>query len=126
MKKLFAIIAILGSISLSSFAQSHSDRITFGVGLLYERGLDATLAGMSAKAVVMSVQNRSGRTTVHGVLALPTNPVFGAVVTTMGIYASVPVQEATRINSWVASMLATNIIMHLGTDGFCIGKLNVT
>ena len=44
MKKLFAIIAILGSISLSSFAQSHSDRITFGVGLLYERGLDATLA----------------------------------------------------------------------------------
>ena len=46
MKKLFAIIAILGSISLSSFAQSHSDRITFGVGLLYERGLDATLAYM--------------------------------------------------------------------------------
>ena len=44
MKKLFAIIAILGSISLSSFAQSHSDRITFGMGLLYERGLDATLA----------------------------------------------------------------------------------
>ena len=78
------------------------------------------------KAAVMSVQNRSGRTTVHGVLALPTNPVFGAVVTTMGIYASVPVQEATRINSWVASMLATNIIMHLGTDGLCIGKLNVT
>ena len=91
MKKLFAIIAILGSISLSSFAQSHSDRITFGV-----------------------------------VLALPTNPVFGAVVTTMGIYVSVPVQEATRINSWVASMLATNITMHLGTDGFCIGKPNVT
>ena len=45
MKKLFAIIVILGSISLSSFAQSHSDRITFGMGLLYERGLDATLAG---------------------------------------------------------------------------------
>ena len=38
MKKLFAIIAILGSISLSSFAQSHSDRISFGMGLLYERG----------------------------------------------------------------------------------------
>ena len=44
MKKLFAIIAILGSFSLSSFAQSHSDRITFGMGLLYERGLDATLS----------------------------------------------------------------------------------
>ena len=88
MKKLFVIIAILGSISLSSFAQSHSDRITFGMGLLYERGLDAhfhgnmkqsttmpgnTLLmaisnGMSAKVVGMCVLNHSGRTTEHGVL----------------------------------------------------------
>ena len=44
MKKLFAILAIVSSFSLSSYAQSHSDRITFGIGLLYERGLDATLA----------------------------------------------------------------------------------
>ena len=41
MKKLFAILAIVSSFSLSSYAQSHSDRITFGMGLLYERGLDA-------------------------------------------------------------------------------------
>ena len=44
MKKLFTILAIVSSFSLSSYAQSHSDRITFGMGLLYERGLDATLA----------------------------------------------------------------------------------
>ena len=41
MKKLFTILAIVSSFSLSSYAQSHSDRITFGMGLLYERGLDA-------------------------------------------------------------------------------------
>ena len=150
MKKLFAIIAILGSISLSSFAQSHSDRITFGVGLLYERGLDATLAwehetkyhnawvalmphlhgntkpsiitpgntslmaisnGMSAKVVGMCVLNHSGKTTVHGVLALPTSLVCGEVVTIMGIYASEPVLVVIRTSSWVASMLATSTIM---------------
>ena len=122
MKKLFAIIAILGSISLSSFAQSHSDRITFGMGLLYERGLDATLAwehetkyhnaweyfvngylkwdnGMSAKVVGMCVLNHSGRTTVHGVLALPTSLVCGEVVTIMAICASEPVLVVIQTSS---------------------------
>ena len=28
--------------TVASFAQSHSDRISLGVGALYERGLDAT------------------------------------------------------------------------------------
>ena len=141
MKKLFAIIAILGSISLSSFAQSHSDRITFGVGLLYERGLDATLAWEHE-----TKYHNAWEYFVNGYLKWDECESCGhvcpesfwknyrtwgvgvayKVVTTMGIYVSVPVQEATRINSWVASMLATNIIMHLGTDGFCIGKLNVT
>ena len=31
-------------LSASALAQSHSDRITLGVGLLYENGLDATLS----------------------------------------------------------------------------------
>ena len=30
--------------TVASFAQSHSDRISLGVGALYERGLDATLS----------------------------------------------------------------------------------
>jgi hypothetical protein len=88
MKKLFAIIAILGSISLSSFAQSHSDRITFGMGfsmsvdsMLHLHGntkpstitlgntsLMAISNGMSVKVVGMCVLNHSGRTTEHGVL----------------------------------------------------------
>lgn len=31
-------------LALPSFAQSHSDHITFGVGALYEKGFDATLS----------------------------------------------------------------------------------
>ena len=31
-------------LTVSSFAQSHSDRISLGVGALYERGLYATLS----------------------------------------------------------------------------------
>ena len=31
-------------LSASAFAQAHSDRISLGVGLLYENGLDATLS----------------------------------------------------------------------------------
>ena len=42
MKKiLLSMIAAL-CLSASAFAQAHSDRITLGVGLLYENGLDAT------------------------------------------------------------------------------------
>ena len=44
MKKiLLSMIAAL-CLSVSAFAQAHSDRITLGVGLLYENGLDATLS----------------------------------------------------------------------------------
>jgi hypothetical protein len=31
-------------VSVSSFAQSHSDRISVGAGALYQRGLDATIS----------------------------------------------------------------------------------
>ena len=44
MKKiLLSMIAVI-CMSVSAVAQSHSDRITFGMGLLYENGLDATLS----------------------------------------------------------------------------------
>ena len=44
MKKiLLSMIAVVG-ISASVFAQSNSDHINFGVGALYEKGLDATLS----------------------------------------------------------------------------------
>ncbi len=43
MKKLLFTLMILLT-SLTSSAQSHSDRICLGVGILYERGFDATLS----------------------------------------------------------------------------------
>ena len=44
MKKILAILTMAVFFSLPSFAQAHSDRISLGVGVLYERGLDATLS----------------------------------------------------------------------------------
>ena len=44
MKKILLSLIAAISLSASALAQSHSDRITFGVGLLYENGLDATLS----------------------------------------------------------------------------------
>lgn len=42
-RTLFTIIAI-AFCAMSMMAQSHSDRISFGMGALYERGFDATLS----------------------------------------------------------------------------------
>ena len=38
------LIAILLANSLSAFSQMNGNRLSFGVGALYERGLDATLS----------------------------------------------------------------------------------
>ena len=39
MKKFLAILALAGLFSLPSFSQAHSDRISLGIGVLYERSL---------------------------------------------------------------------------------------
>ena len=44
MKQFFLSMIATICLSASALAQSHSDRITLGVGLLYENGLDATLS----------------------------------------------------------------------------------
>lgn len=44
MKKYILSLMMVLCISVSSFAQSHSDRISVGVGALYQRGLDATIS----------------------------------------------------------------------------------
>lgn len=44
MKKILLSMIAAFTMSASAFAQANSDRITFGMGALYERGLDATLA----------------------------------------------------------------------------------
>ena len=43
MKRLLLTLFVAATAAVS-FAQSHSDRISFGMGALYERGLDATLS----------------------------------------------------------------------------------
>ena len=44
MKKIIITIITSLLVATASFAQSHSNRIDFGIGALYERGFDATLA----------------------------------------------------------------------------------
>ena len=44
MKKYILSLMMGLCVSVSSFAQSHSDRISVGVGALYQRGLDATIS----------------------------------------------------------------------------------
>ena len=44
MKKILLSMIAAVCLSASAFAQAHSDRISLGVGLLYENGLDATLS----------------------------------------------------------------------------------
>lgn len=44
MKKIILSLIMVLSCTISSFAQSHSDRISLGIGALYEYGLDATIA----------------------------------------------------------------------------------
>ena len=44
MKKIVITIITSLLVATASFGQSHSNRIDFGIGALYERGLDATLA----------------------------------------------------------------------------------
>lgn len=86
MKKYILLLMMGLCVSVSSFAQSHSDRISVGVGALYQRGLDATISwehetryhnaweyfingyinGMNVHHADMSVQSHSGTTTAHG------------------------------------------------------------
>ena len=86
MKKYILSLMLGLCVSVSSFAQSHSDRISVGVGALYQRGWmlpshgnmkhattmpgstssTATSNGMNAHHVDTSVQSRFGTTTVHG------------------------------------------------------------
>ena len=42
--KLAFLLVAMFMVATTGYAQSHSNRISLGVGALYERGLDATLA----------------------------------------------------------------------------------
>ena len=44
MKKILLTLIAVITMSASAFAQANSDRITLGMGVMYENSLDATLA----------------------------------------------------------------------------------
>lgn len=44
MKKILMIIVAVLAVSATAFAGDHDGRVSFGIGLLYENGLDATLS----------------------------------------------------------------------------------
>ena len=44
MKKILLTLIAAITMTASAFAQANSDRITFGMGVLYENSLDATIA----------------------------------------------------------------------------------
>ena len=132
--------------TVASFAQSHSDRISLGVGALYERGLDATLAWehetryhnaweyffnaylkwdecASCGHVCPSL---SGTTTAHGASVSPTSPVSQEVATTTATCVSEAVQAAIPTSSLEVFMSAMNITSPSVTVGDCFCKPNAT
>ena len=130
--------------ALSSFAQSHSDRISFGVGALYERGFDATLSWEhetkyhnaweyfvngyikwddceSCRHVCPESFWKNYRTWGAGI-AYPVS-IVGAITTAISV--SEPVPEAIPTSSLAASISATSTIMFSMRDGYFTGRLNV-
>lgn len=65
MKKIILSLIMVLSCTISSFAQSHSDRLSLGVGALYERGLDATSHG-NMKHVTITLGSISSTATLNG------------------------------------------------------------
>ena len=90
MKKIILSLIMVLSCTISSFAQSHSDRLSLGVGALYEpshgnmKHVTITLGSISSTAilngtnvlhVVISVLIHFGTTIGHGELESHTNLV---------------------------------------------------
>ena len=69
MKKIILSLIMVLSCTISSFAQSHSDRLSLGVGALYERGLDATIAW--EHEFMIDIWNHSSPHPTKNILLLP-------------------------------------------------------
>ena len=144
MKKIIITIITSLLVETASFAQSHSNRIDFGIGALYERGLDATLAWehetkyhnaweyflngyikwdecKSCGHVCPESFWNNYRTWGVGIAYKPSIEV----TTTMATCVSEPVPVVIQTNSSEAYMLAMNTTIHFVMDGLCIGKRNV-
>ena len=145
MKKYILSLMMGLCVSVSSFAQSHSDRISVGVGALYQRGLDATISwehetryhhawststtatsnGMNVHHADTSALSLSGTITVHGELAQPTSLVWQEEGTTTETSVLAQVLAVTQTSLSVAYMSVTSIILPYVMGGNCLFKPNV-
>lgn len=145
MKKYILSLMMGLCVSVSSFAQSHSDRISVGAGALYQRGLDATISWEHETRYHNAWEyfingyikwdecascghvcpESFGTTTEHGELALPTNPVWQEAGTTTETSGLAQVLAVTQTSLSVACMSVTNIILPYVMGGDCLFKPNV-
>ena len=130
-------------VSVSSFAQSHSDRISVGAGALYQRGLDATISWEHEtryhnaweyfingyikwdECASCGPVCPESFWTVHGELVLPTNPVWQEAGITTETSELAQVLAVTLTSLSVACMSVTSIILPYVMGGDCLFKPNV-
>lgn len=136
-----ALVAIV-AFAITGKAQSNSDRLSLGVGCLYQNGLDFTLSyehegkyhhaweflptvtssGPNAPPASISVPNHSGRITEAMGSVSPTSLVWyvGAIITAMSV--SVRRQEVIPVVSWEASTSDMSTIMYCVVAGSCSAR----
>lgn len=142
MKTALLLMLVCMGIATNAHAQRNSGRLSLGVGLLYENGMDVTLAyehemnyrhaweffanGYLKWAECGSCGHvcpesfwRNYRT--YG-FEWHTNPAWCVDVTITGICVSVHLPGATRKSFWQAYTWAMSITMCCGRDGRCTGR----
>ena len=145
MRKTILLLAIIVSSVLSVKAQDNTGRVQLGVGLLYEKGMDLTLAYEhetryhNAWEYFGNVYLKwdecascghicpefFGTTITHGDWVSPTSRVSYGEETAMGISASVVRSVLIGIMFWAESMLAMNRTIPCVADGNCSGRSRV-
>lgn len=136
-----ALVAIV-AFAITGKAQSNSDRLSLGVGCLYQMvwilpsltNMKAnttmlgsflptvTSSGLNAPPASISVPNHSGRITEAMGSVSPTSLVWyvGAIITAMSV--SVRRQEVIPVVSWEASTSDMSTIMYCVVAGSCSAR----
>ena len=130
MKKILLVLVTVITFAMNS-KRNNSDRLSLGVGCLYQNGLDFTLSyehegqipphvgvfangylkwDMNAPPASISVRNHSGRITAAMGSVSPTSPVWRVVATIMAMSVSEHRPGVTQNGSWAASTSAMNTI----------------
>ena len=144
MKKYILSLMMGLCLSVSSFAQSHSEyplvqepyireawmppshgNMKHATTTLGSTSSTVTSNGMNVHHADTSALSRFETTTEHGELALPTNPVWQEAGTTTETSELAQVLAVTQTSLSVACMSVTNIILPYVMGGDCLFKPNV-